>query len=99
MAMAVSPTWTPRESAKPSGFAAAGAAPGSMCTTARSEEGSMPRTSPWTFLPSWPKRTTTLEEEPTTWALVTRVPLPSMRKPVPEPDCVRIETTAGLAFA
>jgi hypothetical protein len=41
----------------------------------------------------------TFRSLPTTWSLVTRVPSSLTRKPVPEPDCVRIETTAGLSLA
>ena len=38
-------------------------------------------------------------EASTTWAFVTIVCVLSMRKPVPEPALVRIETTAGTDFA
>ena len=99
MAIAVSPTWTWRESANCSGLALRGALPGSILTTARSLDGSAPLTWPSMLRPSGPNLTTTRSALPTTCALVTSVPLRSMRKPVPEPTSVRIETTAGLAWA
>jgi hypothetical protein len=99
IAIAVSPTRTWRESANCSGLALRGALPGSIFTTARSLDGSAPLTWPSMLRPSGPNFTTTRSALPTTCALVTSVPSRSMRKPVPEPTSVRIETTAGLAWA
>ena len=99
IAIAVSPTCTLRESASGSGVAAFGALLDWMRTTARSLEASVPSTWPSRSVPRAPKRTVTCLELSTTCALVTIVCVLSIRKPVPEPALVRIETTAGTAFA
>jgi hypothetical protein len=70
-----------------------------MWTTARSEDGSAPRTVPAIVRPSVPNLTLTFLAFSTTWSLVTSVPALSTRNPVPVPDWVRMETTAGLAAA
>jgi hypothetical protein len=67
--------------------------------TARSEDGSTPRTWASTLRALGPKRTATAFERPTTCAFVTIVPSRAKRKPVPVAPRVRTETTAGLARA
>ncbi len=95
----MSPTWTARESANWSGFTPFGTEFAPMSTTAMSLDGSEPITLPSSEVVSCPKRTSTRLFEPTTCEFVTSRPLESIRKPVPEPELVRIETTAGLASA
>jgi hypothetical protein len=75
------------------------AAPASTFRAARSVEASTPSTRASCSSPSSSKRTWTCELSPTTCALVTIVPSPSTRKPVPEPLPVRTDTTLGLAAA
>jgi len=99
MATTVSPTPTRAESASASGSVPLGMRSAAMRTTARSLDGSLPRTRPATASPFSPKWTVTARLSPTTWALVTIVPSPSMRNPVPAPDPARMDTTAGLAAA
>ena len=87
IAIARSPTCTVRESAKLSGFTPLGdRRPGRCSATARSLDGSRAeharRRSSGS---SSPKRTVTRWLSPTTCALVTIVPSPSIRKPVPDP--------------
>ena len=67
-------------------------------TTARSEERSTPPTRPVTVSSS-ANCTCTVDSVPTTWALVTIVPLASTMKPVPEPSDVLIDTTELRAAA
>jgi hypothetical protein len=80
-----------------SGFTLFGTALGGIFTAARSLDWSLPSTCACTEEPFWPNLTSTVLLPPTTWELVTRVPLRSMRKPVPDPLLVLIDTTAGLA--
>ena len=100
MATASSPTCTWLESANASGRRVP-ASDGSMATTARSEDGSVPVTVPSMRLPRSPNCTSTRLAEPTTWELVTIVPSRSTTKPVPvavPPDwAARTETTLPLA--
>ena len=98
MATARSPIRTRLESAKPSGLTL-GVSPPEIFSTARSEDGSVPSTWASMLRPLGPKRTATSPDEPITCALVTSVPWRSTRKPVPVPEFVRTETTAGLALA
>ena len=98
MATAVSPTFTRLESASASG-STFGVSETAIFRTARSEDGSVPRTDASMLRPFGPKRTATWRERPTTWAFVTSVPSRSKRKPVPVAPRVRTDTTAGLAFA
>jgi len=94
-----SPIRTVRESANCSGLTPSGIAFWSMLTTARSSDGSVPTTFPSSDWPREPKRTITRLDAPTTWAFVTSLPSREIRKPVPEPSFVLMDTTAGLACA
>ena len=75
IAIATSPTCTSRESARRNGLTPAGTCPGSISTTARSLDGSVPRTCPSIESPSAPNRTSTRSLPCTTWAFVTTRPV------------------------
>ena len=97
IAITLSPTATLLESANWSGLTPCGTSAGWILRTARSLDGSLPSTLASIDAVWVPKRTLAWLLEPTTWPLVTSVPLRSIRNAVPDPSAVRTETTAGLA--
>jgi hypothetical protein len=98
MAIAVSPTWTARESAKVSGLAFLGIASRSMLRTARSLEASTPRTSRRATT-RWGRSGRSRDVGADDVSVRDERALAVDEEAVPVPSLERIETTAGLACA
>src|SRR3954447_11098027 len=84
MAIAASPGRSELEEASCSGLVSLDSCFGSMASTARSLEGSLPTSLAGIGSPFSPKRTVNLSASSTTWSLVTMWPSVSITKPEPE---------------
>ena len=84
MAIAASPGRSELEDASFSAFGPSGTLLGSILSTARSLEGSLPTSLAGIGSPFSPKRMVKRSASSTTWSLVTMWPEESMTKPEPE---------------